>query len=155
MQLGRPYPLFLSILWYKHTYFCNSETKDYNFSQSHVFQILEKRTPYAFFPIRVFFHGQWWFTGLQGWVKKPSLFLFTTSNHLQTFSHLFATLNVIWLPRTFNCVSCNYQTATQWFYHLWELAFDWLLIIQRSQDTKFTYGNLISTSHDTYLPAKI
>ena len=49
------------------------------------------------------------------WARRgPSLFLSIISFRSQTFSHLFVTLYVRWLPRTFNRIACNYQTATIW-----------------------------------------
>ena len=32
---------------------------------------------------------------------------------LRTFRHLFATLYLKWLPRNFNCIASNYQSATR------------------------------------------
>ena len=45
---------------------------------------------------------------------KGPLFHSTTSTRLETFRHLFATLHVRWLKRSFNRNACIYQTATRW-----------------------------------------
>ena len=46
--------------------------------------------------------------------RTPSLFFSISFTRSQTFSHLFATLNVGWLPSSFNRTACNYQTVTRW-----------------------------------------
>ena len=52
-------------------------------------------------------------------VRGPSLFLFTSSNRSQTFSHLLATLHVGWLPRIFNRIVCDNKTVIWWFIVRW------------------------------------
>ena len=67
-----------------------------------------------FFFYEGFLHRNWRFAGQQG--KRGDSFLFqsTTSTRWRTLRHLFATLHVRWLSRTFNCNACVYQTATRW-----------------------------------------
>ena len=67
-----------------------------------------------FFFYRVFFHGHWRLTGQQWKGRDLLLFHSTTSTRLETFRHLFATLHVRWLKRSFNRNACIYQTATRW-----------------------------------------
>ena len=43
-----------------------------------------------------------------------SLFLSTISTHSETFTDLFASLDMRWLPCKFSRTTCNYQTVTQW-----------------------------------------
>ena len=69
---------------------------------------------FFFFSIRIFFHGHWRLTGLQGKEGDHLLFLSTTSTRSQTFRHLFVTLHVRWRSHVFNRISCIYQTATRW-----------------------------------------
>ena len=56
-----------------------------------------------FFFYEGFLHRNWRFAGQQR--KRGDSFL---------LRHLFATLHVRWLSRTFNCNACVYQTATRW-----------------------------------------
>ena len=65
----------------------------------------------VFFPIRVFFHRHWRFTGQQGKGGHHLLFHSTTSTRSRTLKHLFATFHVRWLSRIFNRNACVYQTA--------------------------------------------
>ena len=65
-----------------------------------------------FFFLSGFFHRHWRF--IAGKERGPSLFLSTTSSCLPAFRYLYEALHVKWLPRIFNCISCNYQNATRW-----------------------------------------
>ena len=56
--------------------------------------------------------------------RRPSLFLCTASSLSWTFRHLF--IYVRWLPRGFNRITWNYQTATRWDYHLYWITI-WLI----------------------------
>ena len=66
-----------------------------------------------FFSISVFFHGHWRLTGQQGKGGDHLSFHSTTSNLSRTFTHLFATFHVRWLPHIFNRTACIYLTATR------------------------------------------
>ena len=46
--------------------------------------------------------------------EGSSSFLSTNSTFSRTVRHLFATLNLKWPARIFNCTACSYQTVTQW-----------------------------------------
>ena len=65
------------------------------------------------FSVRVFFYIHWRFTGQQGKGEVHVLLLSTNSTRSRTFSHLFGTLHMRWLPCIFNRIACNCQ-ATQW-----------------------------------------
>ena len=67
-----------------------------------------------FFFLSGFLHRYRRFTGQQGNGGDHLLFHSTTSTRSQTLRHLFATLHVRWLSRTFNRNACVYQTATRW-----------------------------------------
>ena len=67
-----------------------------------------------FFFNQGFLHRHWRFTGQQGEWGDHLLFHSTTSTRSQTLRHLFATLHVRWLSRTFNCNACAYQAAIRW-----------------------------------------
>ena len=71
-------------------------------------------TIFAFFYVRVSFHGHWQFSRQHRKKGDHPLFLITISIRTQSFRHLFATLYVRWLPRIFYRITCNYQTVFRW-----------------------------------------
>ena len=71
-------------------------------------------TIFAFFYVRVSFHGHWQFRRQHRKKGDHPLFLITISIRTQSFRHLFATLYVRWLPRIFYRITCNYQTVSRW-----------------------------------------
>ena len=72
------------------------------------------------------FHSRWRFTGQHEKGVDLLLFFSITSTRSQTFRHLFATLHVTWLPRTFNRIACNYQTATRWDLPPYSMSIWWI-----------------------------
>ena len=81
-----------------------------------------------FFYVRIFFNRHWRFTGQEGKGGEHLLFHSTTSTRSRTLRHLFATLHVRWLSRTFNRNTCVYHTATRWDlppYRITIWAIDW------------------------------
>ena len=89
--------------------------------------------------------------------REGTIFLFhsTTSTHLRTLRHLFATLHVKWLSRIFNRNACVYQTAAQWDLPPYRIAI-WLIdwwcnvclstwwIDSRFLLQRFWYGKLVN-----------
>ena len=69
-----------------------------------------------------FFLSEFSFTGHRGRGGITLLFS-TTSARSGTFGHLFASLDVRWLPHIFNHSACFYQTAARW-----ELQPYWIII---------------------------
>ena len=63
--------------------------------------------------------------GTAGERRGPSFFVSTTPTPSQTFRHLFATLDVRWLPRTFNLITCHYQSATRGDLRFWGIPLEW------------------------------
>ena len=66
----------------------------------------------------IFFRSEFTFTHTNnarnaGDGNGASLFLSTTSTHSRTFRHLFAGLQLTWLPRILDFSTCNYQAVTQ------------------------------------------
>ena len=68
-----------------------------NISCLNVFVILIVIIINIFIFIKIFFHGHWWFTGLQGKGYDRLLFHSATSTCSQTFRHLFEILHTRWL----------------------------------------------------------
>ena len=66
------------------------------------------------------------------------LFLSTSSTCSETFKNLHSTLQVRWLSRIFNRITCNNQTTTRWDLPPWRITIwlidDWILISIHSGD---------------------
>ena len=78
---------------------------------------------FSFFSIKYFFYGYWQLTGQQGKGGNCLLFHPVTSNHSQSFRHLFVILHVRFLSHIFNRNDCIDE-----IYHLIELLFDSLMM---------------------------
>ena len=105
-----------------------------------------------FFFYQGFLHRHWRFTGQLVKGGNHLLFYSTTSTRSRALRHLFATLQVRWLSRIFNCNACVYQTTTRWdlppyqitiwvidwWYNVW--LFTWW-IDTRSLLQRFDIGN--------------
>ena len=62
-----------------------------------------------FFPIKFFFHRQWWFLESRG-RERTNFYSFLSFPSAQDHSEI-TKLHLRWLLRIFNCIACNHQAV--------------------------------------------